>query len=119
MSINIDIKIVENALKKLKWNPENGAIIVYLGVVKGLKGSKEIDHIEVMHNIENIRRELHDKIRDDENVVIELHEGKAKPGDLITLVIVQGQDRYDACMKLLKILDTVKKNTKIVEHYVN
>jgi len=52
-------------------------------------------------------------------IKIKLIDGTLTPGEPITIVQIQDEDRYSAVMKLLKIIDIIKKNSMIREYYVD
>ncbi|NPB01078.1 MAG: hypothetical protein GXO10_06850 [Crenarchaeota archaeon] len=114
---------MKNLLDKIdeqEIRPENGAVIIYVGVVKGERENKKISEVEVIHDKKKIEEELNKNFKEDidkENIKIKLIDGKLRPGEPITIIQIQAEDRYIAVIKLLKILDIVKKNTIIREYY--
>ncbi|NPA23410.1 MAG: hypothetical protein GXO23_03840 [Crenarchaeota archaeon] len=109
-------------IEEQEIRPENGAVIIYIGVVKGLKEGRKIEKIHVRHNTEKIEKEIYEKFKEDiekNNIKIKLKDGDLRPGEPITIIQIQSEDRYSATMKLLKIIDIVKRNTIIEEHYTD
>ncbi len=118
--MNIDWNKVKEVVDKIDWDIEDGALVIYVGIVKGMKDGRIVREIEVVHDEYSIHSEINRKLKDDlENrkIAYKLTKGKLKPGDNITIIAVCSKDRYDATIKLLKILDIVKRNVRILEKY--
>ncbi len=116
MNIRELVEKVENQ----ELRPENGAVLIYIGVVKGEKEGRKIEKVEVSHDSNKIMEEIYRRFKKDierECIKIKLMDGILRPGEPITIIQIQDEDRYTATMKLLKILDIVKKNTTIREYY--
>ncbi len=116
----MNIRDLLDKVEQQEIKPENGAIIIYIGVVKGVKDNSIIEKVEVTHDTENIYREINKLFKEDiekENIKIKLLEGELRPGEPITIIQIQSEDRYSAVMKLLKIIDIIKKNSTIREYY--
>lgn len=107
-------ELIEKVLEKLKIDPRDGSIVIYVGIVKKSKNGKTVKSLEV--NIAN-REEL-ERIINEKSIVI-VREGELTPGEPIMIVACVGETRQEAFSRTMALVDKVKSILRKVERYEN
>ena len=103
---------VDNIISRMD-NPEVGAVIAYVGVVRGFSEGGEVEGIEFDDDkvtIDKIK-ELAEKALEDfdvEDVAIVHRVGKLKVGDKLLLIAISTSHRQEAFAACMSIIDAVK-----------
>ena len=103
---------VDDIISKMD-NPKTGAIIAYLGVVRGFSEGKEVEGVEFDADEAAIGKikELEGKALKDfdvEDVAIIHRVGRLRVGDKLLLVAVSASHRQPAFAACMSIIDSVK-----------
>jgi len=103
---------VDDIISKMD-NPKTGAIIAYLGVVRGFSGEREVEGVEFDADEAAIGKikELDGKALKDfdvEDVAIIHRVGRLRVGDKLLLVAVSASHRQPAFAACMSIIDSVK-----------
>jgi len=116
---DIDIQQLVDELKSSVKNEECGAIVLFIGVVKGLVKGEKVKYLEyeayeerAIKELERIAREICS--RDGVYGVRIYHKiSKVKPGENIVYIAVAGRGRDDAFSCAWEIIDRVKHEVPI------
>lgn len=124
----IDVKLLKtgdvidlNELTRMltKINPSTGALVYFIGFVKGKVENTEVRELEYSA-IDNIALEQLEKIAREEAdkhglkaVVIWHYTGSRKPGEITIIIASVSEDRYSAFKATMEILERVKREVPV------
>ena len=99
----------------LMADEETGAVSLYVGIVKGVKNGKRVRGIEYRDDgrgAERLRRSVEEAVSGKrlKSVFVVHYRGFRRPGDIIMLVGVSAESRWDAFETVENIVNGIKRS---------